>query len=165
MFLCFFFFSSHAKWDLSSPTREWTLCPLHWKCRVLTTAPPRKSLLGLCLHCSPPCILSLDGGNAPLTNLNEKRQLSGGLEISEGLSNRKMCVGHQKNRGSGYIESEREEEEGRREGRKKRARERWRGREKCLEITWYCKRKHWNSDYGVGIEPDLIEYRFTFYRI
>ena len=119
MFLCFFFFSSHAKWDLSSPTREWTLCPLHWKCRVLTTAPPWKSLLGLCLHCSPPCILSLDGGNAPLTNLNE-RQLSGGVEISEGLSNRKMCVGHQKNRGSGYIELEREEEGREERGKKER---------------------------------------------
>ena len=91
--------------------------PSALKCRVLTTAPPWKSLLGLCLHCSPPCILSLDGGNAPLTNLNE-RQLSGGVEISEGLSSRKVCVGHQKNRGSGYIELEREEE-GREEGGKK----------------------------------------------
>ena len=31
-------------WDLSSLTRDQTLAPLHYKCRVLTTAPPWKAL-------------------------------------------------------------------------------------------------------------------------
>ena len=30
-------------WDLSSQTRDWNFASLHWKCKVLTTDPPRKS--------------------------------------------------------------------------------------------------------------------------
>ena len=34
----------HSMGDLSSPTRDQTLCPLQWKRGVLTTGPPGKSL-------------------------------------------------------------------------------------------------------------------------
>ena len=30
-------------WDLSSPTRDRTHAPLHWKCGILTTGPPGMS--------------------------------------------------------------------------------------------------------------------------
>ena len=42
-FFFFFFLEPHSMRDLSSLTRDWTLHPLHWKCRVLTTGPPGKS--------------------------------------------------------------------------------------------------------------------------
>ena len=44
---CFFFFfcaALHSMRDPSSPTRDRTCVPLHWKHRVLTTGPPGKSL-------------------------------------------------------------------------------------------------------------------------
>ena len=44
--LCSFLFCLAAPggmWDLSSPTRDRTQAPLQWKCKVLTTGPPRKS--------------------------------------------------------------------------------------------------------------------------
>ena len=39
----FFFFWSSSMWDLSSPTRDWTHAPPHWKHRVLTIGLPGKS--------------------------------------------------------------------------------------------------------------------------
>ena len=34
----------HSRWDLSSLIRNRIRDPLHWKCRVLATGPPGKSL-------------------------------------------------------------------------------------------------------------------------
>ena len=46
-------------WDLSSPTRDLNLRPLHWELGVLTTGPPRKSLNGLLAMLSPSLFLTL----------------------------------------------------------------------------------------------------------
>lgn len=38
------FFWPCGMWDLSTPTRDWAQCPLHWKHEGLTTGPPGKFL-------------------------------------------------------------------------------------------------------------------------
>ena len=45
-FLFFLFVVPCSTWHLSSPTRDRTHAPLHWKHGVLTTGPPGKSAFG-----------------------------------------------------------------------------------------------------------------------
>ena len=45
LFIYLFLATLRGMRDLSSPTRDRTCCPLHWKHGVLTTGPPGKSLL------------------------------------------------------------------------------------------------------------------------
>ena len=44
LFYFIFLAAPCGMWGLSSPTRDLNLCPLHWKCGVLSTGPPGKSL-------------------------------------------------------------------------------------------------------------------------
>ena len=68
LFLFLFLAMLRGLQDLSSPTRDWTLGPWQWKCRVLTTEPPGISLSACCMPnavcvCFVLCLLGFRGGN------------------------------------------------------------------------------------------------------
>lgn len=68
-------------------------------------------------------VLTVGGSNALLINLNETCQLSG-IEIPEGLPNKKMCAGHQDSTGRDITEK-------RKEGKRRTGGWRDGGRQKC----------------------------------
>ena len=74
IYLSYFLAAPSGMWDLSSPTRDWTLHPLHWKCGVLTTEPLGKSNT-IHLNHSPWEWHSLESCSAQLRELYTAAQL------------------------------------------------------------------------------------------